>query len=174
MPSTPLIKFKEEKAKPTWETYQVLRNKKKNLPEKPPLMLGPTTTKHQMKTTGCEPITIASSAIGNNMATQKNKASGTMNHVSLAANNYLMKECETTFLVEEECVTLRANTQSSSATGKILEIKNNPPEPTDIVLVLNLDAFIDLENSPEEFYEHYQNLAPMRKKQEQYLEEINT
>ncbi|KAG9289676.1 hypothetical protein G9A89_014411 [Geosiphon pyriformis] len=58
--------------------------------------------------------------------------------------------------------------------SEILEIKNNPPEPTDIVLVLNLDAFIDLENSPEKFYEHYQNLAPMREEQEQCLEEINT
>ncbi|KAG9293972.1 hypothetical protein G9A89_019310 [Geosiphon pyriformis] len=58
--------------------------------------------------------------------------------------------------------------------SEILEIKNNPPEPTDIVLVLNLDAFIDLENSSEEFHEHYQNLAPTREKQEQCLEEINT
>ncbi|KAG9290187.1 hypothetical protein G9A89_022163 [Geosiphon pyriformis] len=43
-----------------------------------------------------------------------------------------------------------------------------------IVLVLNLGTFIDLENSPEEFHEHYQNLAPTRKEQEQCLEEINT
>ncbi|KAG9299976.1 hypothetical protein G9A89_009704 [Geosiphon pyriformis] len=58
--------------------------------------------------------------------------------------------------------------------SKILEIKNNPSEPTDIVLVLNPDAFIDLKNSPKKFYEHYQNLAPMREDQEQCLEEINT
>ncbi|KAG9298452.1 hypothetical protein G9A89_000021 [Geosiphon pyriformis] len=58
--------------------------------------------------------------------------------------------------------------------NEILEIKNNPPEPIDIVLVLNPDAFIDLENSPEEFHEHYQNLAPMKEEQEQHLEEINT
>ncbi|KAG9290761.1 hypothetical protein G9A89_011724 [Geosiphon pyriformis] len=58
--------------------------------------------------------------------------------------------------------------------SKILEIKNNPLEPTNIVLVLNPDAFLDLENSPKEFYEHYQNLAPMREEQEQRLEEINT
>ncbi|KAG9305477.1 hypothetical protein G9A89_021195 [Geosiphon pyriformis] len=57
--------------------------------------------------------------------------------------------------------------------NEILKIKNNPPEPTDIVLVLNLDIFTNLENSPEEFHEHYQNLAPIRKKQEQCLEEIN-
>ncbi|KAG9292583.1 hypothetical protein G9A89_006954 [Geosiphon pyriformis] len=50
------------------------------------------------------------SAIGNDMATQKYKASGTTNHVLLAANNYLTKKYGTTFLVEEECTTLHANT----------------------------------------------------------------
>ncbi|KAG9298023.1 hypothetical protein G9A89_018851 [Geosiphon pyriformis] len=62
----------------------------------------------------------------------------------------------------------------STLPSKILEIKNNLPEPTDIVLVLNPDTFIDLKNSPEEFHEHYQNLASMRKEQKQHLEEINT
>ncbi|KAG9305814.1 hypothetical protein G9A89_001103 [Geosiphon pyriformis] len=149
-----------------------------------------------MKTTGCEPITITSPAIRNDMATQKDKASGTMNHVLLAVNNYLMKKCEMTFLVEEECATLCANTQSLLAIGyphnedkiwqmanakiedtlssKILKIKNNSSEPTDIVLVLNLNAFIDLKNSPEEFHKHYQNLASTRKEQKQCLEKINT
>ncbi|KAG9307430.1 hypothetical protein G9A89_017260 [Geosiphon pyriformis] len=61
-----------------------------------------------------------------------------------------------------------------TSSSEILEIKNNPPEPTDIVLILNPNAFIDLENSPEKFHEHYQNLAPMREKQEQHLEKINT
>ncbi|KAG9303017.1 hypothetical protein G9A89_006234 [Geosiphon pyriformis] len=58
--------------------------------------------------------------------------------------------------------------------SEILEIKNNFPEPTNIVLVLNPDAFLNLENSPEEFHEHYQNLALIRKKQKQRLKEINT
>ncbi|KAG9304731.1 hypothetical protein G9A89_003905 [Geosiphon pyriformis] len=53
------------------------------------------------------------------MATQKNKASGTTNHVLFVANNYSMKKCGTTFLVEEERVTLCANTQSSLATGSM-------------------------------------------------------
>ncbi|KAG9286359.1 hypothetical protein G9A89_014525 [Geosiphon pyriformis] len=66
-----------------------------------------------------------------------------------------------------------ANIEGASP-SEILEIKNNPPEPTDIVFVLNLDTFINLENSPEEFHKHYQNLAPTREKQEQWLEEINT
>ncbi|KAG9301836.1 hypothetical protein G9A89_004515 [Geosiphon pyriformis] len=51
--------------------------------------------------------------------------------------------------------------------NEILEIKNNPPKPTDIVLVLNPDVFLDLKNSPEEFYEHYQNLVPTREEQKQ-------
>ncbi|KAG9292582.1 hypothetical protein G9A89_006953 [Geosiphon pyriformis] len=58
--------------------------------------------------------------------------------------------------------------------SEILEIKNNPPEPTDIVLVLNLDVFIDLKNSPKEFHEYYQNLTLIREEQKQCLEEINT
>ncbi|KAG9290188.1 hypothetical protein G9A89_022164 [Geosiphon pyriformis] len=57
------------------------------------------------------------SAIGNDIATQKDKESRTTNYVLLAANNYLTKECGTTFLVKEECATFCANTQSLSATG---------------------------------------------------------
>ncbi|KAG9298609.1 hypothetical protein G9A89_000828 [Geosiphon pyriformis] len=72
---------------------------------------------HQTKTSGCEPTIIVSHAIENAMAIQRNRASGTMNHVSLVANNCLTKECGITFLVKEECVTLRANIQSSLVTG---------------------------------------------------------
>ncbi|KAG9288251.1 hypothetical protein G9A89_021282 [Geosiphon pyriformis] len=141
-----------------------------------------------LKCKDCEKKLSSMGAWVNDMTTQKDKASGTMNHVLLAVNNYSMKKCGITFLVEKKCVTLRANTQSSSnkiwqmvnvkvegtLPSKILEIKNNPPEPTDIVLVLNPDAFIDLENSPEEFHKHYQNLTPIREEQKQCLEEINT
>ncbi|KAG9298610.1 hypothetical protein G9A89_000829 [Geosiphon pyriformis] len=58
--------------------------------------------------------------------------------------------------------------------SEILEIKNNPSEPTDIVLVFNLDAFLDLENSPEKFHKYYQNLTPTKKEQEQHLKQLNT
>ncbi|KAG9285839.1 hypothetical protein G9A89_013264 [Geosiphon pyriformis] len=57
------------------------------------------------------------SAIENNMATQKDKTSGTTNYVSLVVNNYLIKECGTTFLVKEECMTLYVNTWFLSVTG---------------------------------------------------------
>ncbi|KAG9291011.1 hypothetical protein G9A89_012883 [Geosiphon pyriformis] len=54
---------------------------------------------------------------------------------------------------------------------EIRTIKNNPPEP----IKLNWDAepvinFL----KPEEFYKHYQNLAPTREKQEQWLAQLNT
>ncbi|KAG9292496.1 hypothetical protein G9A89_001569 [Geosiphon pyriformis] len=58
--------------------------------------------------------------------------------------------------------------------SKILEIKNNPLEPVNIVLIPNPDAFLDLEAGPKKFYEHYQNLAPTREEQKQHLEKINT
>ncbi|KAG9300543.1 hypothetical protein G9A89_002421 [Geosiphon pyriformis] len=46
--------------------------------------------------------------------------------------------------------------------SKILEIKNNPLEPVNIVLISNSDVFLDIKTGPEEFYKHYQNLAPTR------------
>ncbi|KAG9294438.1 hypothetical protein G9A89_001943 [Geosiphon pyriformis] len=46
--------------------------------------------------------------------------------------------------------------------SKILEIKNNPSEPVDIVLIPNPDAFFDMKTSLK------------KKEQEQCLEEINT
>ncbi|KAG9291720.1 hypothetical protein G9A89_012005 [Geosiphon pyriformis] len=54
---------------------------------------------------------------------------------------------------------------------KIKTIKNNPPEP----LELDWDAepiinLLDL----EQFHEHYQELAPTREEQEQWLEQLNT
>ncbi|KAG9297097.1 hypothetical protein G9A89_019378 [Geosiphon pyriformis] len=194
------------------------RNKEKNLPEKPPSTLEPTTKEKgkgrekniSEETTTAEEITSdwerkysrepikeppyipLKCKDWNNMTTQKDKASRTMNYVSLAANNYLTKECEMTFLVEKECVILSisclngyphdkdeiwqmANAKVEGALpNEILKIKNNPSKPTDIVLVFNLDTFINLENSPEEFHEHYQNLAPTKEEQKQCLEKINT
>ncbi|KAG9295139.1 hypothetical protein G9A89_006120 [Geosiphon pyriformis] len=54
---------------------------------------------------------------------------------------------------------------------EIREIKNNPPE----LIELNWDVepvinFLE----PEEFHEHYQNLAPTREEQEQWLAQLNT
>ncbi|KAG9294291.1 hypothetical protein G9A89_021650 [Geosiphon pyriformis] len=145
----------------------------------------------QTKITGCELTIIASLATANSMTTQKDKANRTTKHVSLVANSCLMKECGMTFLVEEECMTLRASTQFSSATGyphnedeiwqmanakvegttpsKILEIKNNSPEPVNIILIPNPDAFFNIETNPEDFHEHYQNLAPTREEQKEWL-----
>ncbi|KAG9299536.1 hypothetical protein G9A89_020707 [Geosiphon pyriformis] len=68
-----------------------------------------------------------------------------------------------------------ANVKVKRATpSKILEIKNNPPKPVDIVLIPNPNVFFDIETGPEEFHEHYQNLTLIREEQKQCLEEINT
>ncbi|KAG9287753.1 hypothetical protein G9A89_004156 [Geosiphon pyriformis] len=53
--------------------------------------------------------------------------------------------------------------------SEILKIKNNPSKPVNIVLIPNPDAFLNLEAGPEEFHEHYQNLAPTKEEQEQCL-----
>ncbi|KAG9303836.1 hypothetical protein G9A89_018733 [Geosiphon pyriformis] len=101
MPSAPLIEFEEEKKKPTWEAYQVSwantehnklllvlfwddkkKGKKKDILEE-------TTITEKIT----KPTTTISHAIENVMATQKNKESETMSYVLLAANGYLMKEC---------------------------------------------------------------------------------
>ncbi|KAG9285503.1 hypothetical protein G9A89_006491 [Geosiphon pyriformis] len=136
----------------------------------------------QMKTIGCKHIIIANHAIANAMDIQSAKASRTMNHVSLVANSYLTKRCETTFLVKKEHATLHANKiwrmvnakVQEVIFSKILEIKNNPFEQVDIILIPNSDVFLDIETNPEDFHEHYQNLAPTRKEQEQQLAQLNT
>ncbi|KAG9295187.1 hypothetical protein G9A89_006168 [Geosiphon pyriformis] len=54
---------------------------------------------------------------------------------------------------------------------EIREIKNNPPEP--IELDWNAEPIINF-LEPEEFHEHYQNLAPTKEEQEQRLAQLNT
>ncbi|KAG9290867.1 hypothetical protein G9A89_011017 [Geosiphon pyriformis] len=54
---------------------------------------------------------------------------------------------------------------------KIRTIKNNPPEP--IELDWNIEPVINF-LEPEEFHKHYQNLISTRKKQEQWLAQLNT
>ncbi|KAG9303366.1 hypothetical protein G9A89_013692 [Geosiphon pyriformis] len=72
---------------------------------------------HQMKTTGCAPITIANYVTTNATGTPRDKTNETMNHVLLVENNCLTKRCGITFLVEEESVMLHASTQSLLVTG---------------------------------------------------------
>ncbi|KAG9304199.1 hypothetical protein G9A89_019761 [Geosiphon pyriformis] len=50
--------------------------------------------------------------------------------------------------------------------NKILEIKNNSPELVNIICIPNPDAFMDKKTGLEDFHKYYQNLAPIRKKQE--------
>ncbi|KAG9292633.1 hypothetical protein G9A89_007005 [Geosiphon pyriformis] len=54
---------------------------------------------------------------------------------------------------------------------EIRTIKNNPPKP--IELDWDAEPVINF-LEPEEFHEHYQNLAPTREEQEQWLAQLNT
>ncbi|KAG9294726.1 hypothetical protein G9A89_008205 [Geosiphon pyriformis] len=144
----------------------------------------------QMKTIECEHIIIANCAIANAMDIQNTKTSGTTNHVSLVVNSYLMKGCGMTFLVEEEHRAINqlddyphnedeiwqmANAKVQGAMpSEILKVKNNPSEQVDIILVPNPDAFLDIKTNPEDFHEHYQNLAPTREEQKECLAQLNT
>ncbi|KAG9289661.1 hypothetical protein G9A89_014396 [Geosiphon pyriformis] len=163
---------------------------KKTPPKKKSLELG----LHLMKTTEQKLTITASHATENTTATQNNKESGIINYVLLMANNYSMKKCGTTFLVEEKYPTLyatisylnsylhdkdkiwqMANTKvESTLSNKILEIKNNSLKPVETVFIPNSDVFLDIKTDPKKFHKHYQNLTPIRTEQEQHLKEINT
>ncbi|KAG9284755.1 hypothetical protein G9A89_001125 [Geosiphon pyriformis] len=131
---------------------------------------------HQMKTTECKHIITANHAITNAIDIQSTKASGTTNHVSLVANSYLIKGCETTFLVKKEYVIWQmANVKVQRAMpSEILEIKNNSPKQVDIILIPNPDIFLDIKTNLEDFHEYYQNLALTKEEQEQWLVQLNT
>ncbi|KAG9296423.1 hypothetical protein G9A89_015015 [Geosiphon pyriformis] len=58
-----------------------------------------------------------------------------------------------------------------ASSEEIQTIKNNPPKP--IELDWNAEPVINF-LEPEEFHEHYQNLAPTREEQEQWLAQLNT
>ncbi|KAG9289621.1 hypothetical protein G9A89_014356 [Geosiphon pyriformis] len=83
------------------------------------------------------------------MGTSNNKASKTMNYVSLVENSYLMKKYEITFLVKKEHVMPYAIEGTSPS--KILKIKNNLPKPVNIILIFNPDVFLDIETALPEF-----------------------
>ncbi|KAG9289973.1 hypothetical protein G9A89_010279 [Geosiphon pyriformis] len=61
-----------------------------------------------------------------------------------------------------------------ATTSKLLEIKNNPLSLPESEYVLMFHVFGNIKDNLEEFHEHYQQLAPTQKEQEQWLEEINT
>ncbi|KAG9294418.1 hypothetical protein G9A89_001923 [Geosiphon pyriformis] len=56
---------------------------------------------------------------------------------------------------------------------KIKTIKNNPPEFKKIIWISNPNIILNVMD-PEQFYEHYQELALTKKEQEQWLKELNT
>ncbi|KAG9287653.1 hypothetical protein G9A89_024003 [Geosiphon pyriformis] len=58
-------------------------------------------------------------------------------------------------------------------TSKLLEIKNNPLSLPESEYVQTFDVFGNIKDNPKKFHKHYQCLAPTRKEQEQYLEQLN-
>ncbi|KAG9297107.1 hypothetical protein G9A89_019388 [Geosiphon pyriformis] len=101
----------------------------------------------------------------NALDVQNKKRNRTMNHAWLVVKLFWTKECETTFLGKKECAT-----------------NHTPPgdEPSNIWMDVHTimtksdpEPVINLLN-PEQFYEHYQELAPTREEQKQWLKEINT
>ncbi|KAG9287689.1 hypothetical protein G9A89_004092 [Geosiphon pyriformis] len=67
-----------------------------------------------------------------------------------------------------------ANAKVEGATpSEILEIKNNSPELVNIICIPNPDAFMNEETGPENFHKYYQNLAPTKEEQKQWLEQLN-
>ncbi|KAG9296449.1 hypothetical protein G9A89_015041 [Geosiphon pyriformis] len=76
---------------------------------------------------------------------------------------------------DENKIWRMVNTKVQGATpSEILEIKNNSPKQVDIILIPNPDVFLNMETNPENFHEHYQNLAPTKEKQKQWLVQLNT
>ncbi|KAG9287464.1 hypothetical protein G9A89_023836 [Geosiphon pyriformis] len=120
---------------------------------------------------------IATHATLNGLNDQKDKKNRTTNHAWLVAKLSSTKKCGMTFLGEEKHVT---NYKCSYNDDKIWQmaltkiekvlpeeikmIKNNPPKP--IKLNWNSKPVINFLD-PEQFYEHYQELAPTWEEQEQ-------
>ncbi|KAG9285471.1 hypothetical protein G9A89_010946 [Geosiphon pyriformis] len=61
-----------------------------------------------------------------------------------------------------------------TTTSELLEIKNNSLLLSEPEYILTFNIFGNIEDDPEEFHEHYQQLALIKKKQEQHLEQLNT
>ncbi|KAG9303184.1 hypothetical protein G9A89_004274 [Geosiphon pyriformis] len=62
----------------------------------------------------------------------------------------------------------------STTTRKLLEIKNNPLFLSESEYVMTFNIFGNIENNPEYFHKHYQNLALTKKEQKQRLADLNT
>ncbi|KAG9297054.1 hypothetical protein G9A89_001538 [Geosiphon pyriformis] len=71
-------------------------------------------------------------------------------------------------------VLIASRKTEGATTSELLEIKNNSPSLPEPKYVQTFDIFGNIENNPEEFHKHYQQLAPTREEQKQCLEEINT
>ncbi|KAG9284458.1 hypothetical protein G9A89_014062 [Geosiphon pyriformis] len=85
------------------------------------------------------------------------------------------KTCQYTILINDWiCKRTPIDNAEGATTSELLKIKNNPLALPKSEYVLTFDVFGNIEDNPEEFYEHYQRLTPIREEQEQWLEKINT
>ncbi|KAG9304104.1 hypothetical protein G9A89_006014 [Geosiphon pyriformis] len=76
---------------------------------------------------------------------------------------------------DEHKIWRMASTMAEGATiSELLEIKNNPLTLLEPKYIVTFNVFDDVKNDPKQFHEHYQNLASMRKEQEQWLAQLNT
>ncbi|KAG9286412.1 hypothetical protein G9A89_014578 [Geosiphon pyriformis] len=172
--TAPLINFKEEKPKPTWEAYQ---NTNHNLEELPSWEWD-KREKGKGKAKEEKPLPIASTCCGDDkeyqMATKFYccaclvKCFGRPKQVGKWDNTLCLACGETLFdegmwnnisgrgeTCDETCQIVSVKTKNAT-TSELLEIKNNPlalPEPEYILI---FDVFSNIENNLEEFYEHYQ------------------
>ncbi|KAG9288979.1 hypothetical protein G9A89_015528 [Geosiphon pyriformis] len=179
----PLIKFEEEEKKPTWKVYQIFwadnnHNKllpildwgkkdkgkrKKNIPEKNQdntktsdwenfyfidTRPEPSYILLRMYNTSCQYTILIS-----DWFSHSTPITTAWHQAIIHLNGYLH---------DENKIWQMANAKIEGATpSKILKIKNNPPEPVDIILIPNPDVFLDIKTGSEEFHKHYQNLCDL-------------
>ncbi|KAG9307865.1 hypothetical protein G9A89_003515 [Geosiphon pyriformis] len=132
---------------------------------------------HQTKTTECELITIGKWNNKPCLACGKQLLDEGMWNNILGREGTCDTLCQYTILISdwmsydgylhnEEKIWRMANAKVEGATpSEILKIKNNLPEPVDIIHIPNPDAFMDKKTGPEDFHKYYQNLAPTREEQ---------
>ncbi|KAG9294680.1 hypothetical protein G9A89_008159 [Geosiphon pyriformis] len=190
--TTPLIEFEKEEKKPTWEAYQLPpvslkkeRERKKN--QQPTTNSNSTynsyTTPHQ--SIYCCPKLVCIDC--NKKLSSMGTCCGNDEEYTLTTKFYchpcVIKHFERPKRVgkwdNKPCLAYGEtfldkgiwNDIPGVTSEEIKTIKNNPPKS--IELNWDPEPVINLLD-PEQFYEHYQELASMREKQKQCLKEINT
>ncbi|KAG9284599.1 hypothetical protein G9A89_004641 [Geosiphon pyriformis] len=117
-----------------------------------------------IRNTTLQQSSIVIHAYSNTLNDQRGKKNGIAN---------FMKECRTTFWREEKHTMCPVNTRSLISDWKLPEKELYSDWTVVYMTTMNYKPVINF-LEPEEFHKHYQNLAPTRKKQEQWLAQLNT